>query len=158
MAYTRLVPIRYINDVKAVFRTTLKNAFFILFKTVVLLNGWSYVHTCPEKFRSGGGRIVTFPLRHRGCVHTYPERTWADLPFLGTRGFEAGAEILGVGPICCGADFAPAPPPLCDRVCLNACNDLCWSQFSAASAPSAPGMCECTLNHILTQMLVIIKK
>ena len=32
--------------------------------------------------RSGGGRILIFPLRYRGCVHTYAERTRADLPFL----------------------------------------------------------------------------
>ena len=32
--------------------------------------------------RSGGGRILIFPLRYRGYVHTYAERTRADLPFL----------------------------------------------------------------------------
>ena len=46
-------------------------------------------------------------------------------------GFRSGRGKLGVGPICCGADFVPAPPPLRDRACVNACNDLCWSQFSA---------------------------
>ena len=45
---------------------------------------------------------------------------------------------LGVGPISCGAVFAPAPPPLRDRACVNACNDLCWSQFSARLRPPAP--------------------
>ena len=42
-----------------------------------------------------------------------------------------GCGKLGVGPICCGAGFADAPHSLRDRVCVNACNDLCWSQFSA---------------------------
>ena len=32
----------------------------------------SYVHTCAERLRSGGGRILIFPLRYRGY----------DLPFL----------------------------------------------------------------------------
>ena len=31
---------------------------------------------------SGDGRILTFPLRYRGYVHTYAERTPADLPSL----------------------------------------------------------------------------
>ena len=43
----------------------------------------SYVHTCTGRLRSGGGRILTFPLRYRVYVHTYAERTRADLPFLG---------------------------------------------------------------------------
>ena len=43
---------------------------------------WSYVHTCAERLRSGNGRISTFPLRYRRYVHTYAERTRADLPFL----------------------------------------------------------------------------
>ena len=42
----------------------------------------SYVHTCAGRLRSGGGRILTFPLRYRGYVHTYAERTRAELPFL----------------------------------------------------------------------------
>ena len=45
--------------------------------------------------------------------------------------FQTRRGKLGVRPICCEADFAPALPPLRDRVCVNACNDLCWSQFSA---------------------------
>ena len=45
--------------------------------------------------------------------------------------FRSGRRKLGVGPICCGAVFAPVPSPLRDRSCVNACNDLCWSQFSA---------------------------
>ena len=35
----------------------------------------SYVHICAERLRSGDGRILTFPLRRRGYVHTYAERT-----------------------------------------------------------------------------------
>ena len=45
--------------------------------------------------------------------------------------FRSGRGTLGVGPISCGTVFAPAPPPLRDRACVNACNDFCWSQFSA---------------------------
>ena len=45
--------------------------------------------------------------------------------------FRSGRGKLGVGPISCGAVFAPAPPPLRDRACVNTCNDLCWSQYSA---------------------------
>ena len=56
--------------------------------------------------------------------------------------FRSGRGKLGVGPISCGADFAPAPPPLRDCACVNACNDLCWSQFSACLRPR---MCERTL-------------
>ena len=64
------------------------------------------------------------------------ERTRADLHFLRTMmvwsaRFRGGRGKLGVGSISCGADFAPAPPPLRDRACVNTCNDLCWSQFSA---------------------------
>ena len=49
--------------------------------------------------------------------------------------FQSGHGKLGVGPICCGVDFAPTPPTFCDRVCMNACNDLCWSQFSNRLCP-----------------------
>ena len=52
--------------------------------------------------------------------------------------FRSGRGKLGVGPISCGADFAPAPPPLRDRACVNTCNDLCWSQFSARLRPRPP--------------------
>ena len=55
--------------------------------------------------------------------------------------FRSGRGKLGVGPISCGADFAPAPPPLRDRACVNTCNDLCWSQFSTRVLPR---MCERT--------------
>ena len=55
--------------------------------------------------------------------------------------FRSGCGKLGVGPISCGAVFAPVPPPLRDRACVNACNDLCWSQFSARPRPR---MCERT--------------
>ena len=58
--------------------------------------------------------------------------------------FRSGRGKLGVGPISCGADFAPAPPPLRDRACVNTCNDLCWSQFSARLRPR---MCEPTLTR-----------
>ena len=51
----------------------------IIFDHLIAL---SYVHTCAGRLRSGGGRILTFPLRYRRYVHTYTERTRADLPFL----------------------------------------------------------------------------
>ena len=38
--------------------------------------------------------------------------------WFGARGFEADAEKLAVGPICCGADFAPAPPPPASAPCM----------------------------------------
>ena len=63
--------------------------------------------------------------------------------------FRSGRGKLGVGPISCGAVFAPAPPPLRDRACMNACNDLCWSQFSARPARVRPRMCERTLILVL---------
>ena len=52
--------------------------------------------------------------------------------------FRSGRGKLSVGPISCGADFAPAPPLLRDRACVNTCNDLCWSQFSARLGPRPP--------------------
>ena len=76
--------------------------------------------------RSGRGRI---------CHFLRTMMVWS------TR-FRSGRGKLGVGPISCGADFAPAPPPLRDRACVNTCNDLCWSQFSARLRPR---MCERTL-------------
>ena len=63
--------------------------------------------------------------------------------------FRSGHGKLGVGPICCIADFAPALPPLRDRVCVNECTELCWSQFSSPPLPtSAPCMCESTLRPV----------
>ena len=61
--------------------------------------------------------------------------------------FRSGRGKLGVGPISCRADFAPAPPLLRDRACVNTCNDLCWNQFPPASARARPRMCERTLRH-----------
>ena len=81
----------------------------------------SYVHICAERLQSGDGRILTFPLRYRGYVHTYAERTRADLSFLEDEDGLEGAvsertRKIGCWPISCGADFAPAPPPPRDRV------------------------------------------
>ena len=86
--------------------------------------------------RSGRGRICHF-LR---TMMVWSARFWS------RRG------KLGVGPISCGAVFAPAPPPLRHRACVNACNDLCWSQFSARLRPR---MCERTfsLNEFRTLIL-----
>ena len=56
--------------------------------------------------------------------------------WFGVCGFEADIPgKLGVEPICCRADFVPTPPLLRDRICVNACNDLCWSQFSICLHP-----------------------
>ena len=55
--------------------------------------------------------------------------------WFGVRVFKADEVNWVLDPFFCGADFAPAPPLLCDRVCVNACNDLCWSQFSARFCP-----------------------
>ena len=49
--------------------------------------------------------------------------------------FRSGRGKLGVGPISCGVDIAPAPLPLRDCACVSACNDLCWSQFFACLRP-----------------------
>ena len=87
--------------------------------------------------RSGDRRIFTFPLRYLGYVHTYAVRTWADLPFLEDKdGWERAVlkRMRKIGcwtPFVAERGFAPSPPLLRDRVCVNACNDLCWSQFSA---------------------------
>ena len=67
--------------------------------------------------------------------------------------FRSGRGKLGVGPISCGADFTPAPPPLRDRACVNTCNDLCWSQFSARLRPRPPAhvwtyLYDCLLNRL----------
>ena len=60
--------------------------------------------------------------------------------------FRSGRGKLGVGPISCGTVFAAAPPPLRDCACVNACNDLCWSQFSARPRPRR---CERTFRNNL---------
>ena len=107
----------------------------------------SYVHTCAGRLRSGGRRILAFPLCYCGYVHTYAGRTRSGrgrtCHFLRTMmvwsaPFRSGRGKLGVGPISCGADFAPAPPPPRDRACVNTCNDLCWSQFFARLHPRPP--------------------
>ena len=69
--------------------------------------------------RSGRGRI---------CHFLRTKMVWS-VRFRSRRG------KLGVGPICCGADFAPAPPPLRDHVCVNTCDDLSWSQFCTRLRP-----------------------
>ena len=68
---------------------------------------------------------IPAPLRYRGYVQIFAERMPADFQFVDDKD---GLE-LGIGPICCGADFAPAPLSLRDRVCVNAC------QFSAYLRP-----------------------
>ena len=83
----------------------------------------SHIHGADaERTRSGRGRICHF-LR---TMMVWSTRFWS------------GRGKLGVGPISCGAVFAPAPPPLRDRACVNACNDLCWSQFFARPRPRPP--------------------
>ena len=92
--------------------------------------GWSYVHTCVERLRSGDGRILTLPFRYRGYIHTYAERTRADLPFLEdndgleravskrTRKIGCWTHFLRSGfclMICVEANF----PPASARECVN---------------------------------------
>ena len=77
--------------------------------------------------RSGSGRICHF-LR---TMMVWSVRFWS------------GRGKLGGGPISCGAVFAPAPPLIRDRACVNTCNDLCWSQFSTRPHPR---MCERTFS------------
>ena len=64
--------------------------------------------------------------------------------------FWSGCGKLGVGPIFCRADFAPILSPLRNHICVNTCNDLCWSQFSTHSYPDPPAfsthMCKRALN------------
>ena len=110
-------------------------------RATVWRNVWSYVHTCAGRLRSGGGWILTFPPGYRGYVHTCGRGRICH--FLRTMvvwsaRFRSGRGKLGVGPISCGADFAPAPPPPRDRACVNTSNDLCWSQFSARLRPRPP--------------------
>ena len=112
----------------------------IIFDHLIAL---SYVHTCAGRLRSGGGRILTFPLRYCGMfTHTWSGRGqichFLRTMMVWSARFRSGRGKLGVGPISCGADFAPAPPPLRDRACVNTCNDLCWSQFSAHLRPRPP--------------------
>ena len=54
--------------------------------------------------------------------------------WFGARGFEAGAVNWVLDPFLAERFL----PPLPDRACVNACNDLCWSQFSARSRPRPP--------------------
>ena len=72
--------------------------------------------------RSGRGRI---------CHFLRTMMVWS------TR-FQNGRGKLGVGPISFGAVFAPAPPPLRDRACVNACNDLCSPPASARACVNVP--------------------
>ena len=107
----------------------------------------------------GGGRILTFPLRYRGYVHTYAERTrngrgadgsaisWGQWWF-GARGFEADAANWVLDPFLAGRILLP----LRDRACVNTCNDLCWSQFSARLRPR---MCERTLSATTLDVWII---
>ena len=57
--------------------------------------------------------------------------------WFGARGFEADAENWVLDPFLAERILLP----LRDRACVNACNDLCWSQFSARVHPR---MCERT--------------
>ena len=69
----------------------------------------------------------TWSGRERICHFVRTKMVWSAR-------FRSGRGKLGIGLICCGADFASAPPPLRDHVCVNACSDLCWSQFLPAPA------------------------
>ena len=94
-----------------------------------------------ERLRSGDGWILTFPLHYRGMfTHTWSGRgrICHFLRKMMVRGFPSRRGKLGVGHISCGADFAPAPPPLRDCASVNACNDFCLSQFSVRLCPRPP--------------------
>ena len=126
------------------------------------LSALSYVHTCSGCAAEAGGfwysRSVTAGMfthtrsgRGRICHFLRTMMVWS------TR-FRSGRGKLGVGPVSCRAVFAPAPPPFGDRACVNACNDLCWSQFSARPRPrmcertfSGPSVCLVDSSHIHTR-------
>ena len=61
--------------------------------------------------------------------------------WFGACGFEAGAVNWVLDPFLAERFLLP----LRDRACVNACNDLCWSQFSARARPR---MCERTFRKV----------
>ena len=83
----------------------------------------------------------TWSGRERICHFVRTKMVWSVR-------FRSGRCKLGIGLICCGADFASAPPPLRDHVCVNACSDLCWSQF-----PPAPARVHC--GHVWTYLKLL---
>ena len=96
---------------------------------------YNYVHTCMKRlWRRADFDIPA--LLPRVCSHIRDldmgrsAISWGQRWFWGVR-FQSRRGKLGVGPICWRADFAHNPPLLRGRVCVNTCNDLCWSQFSA---------------------------
>ena len=102
----------------------------------------NYIHSCTELLWSGDGQVLTFLLCGIQYVHTYMVRWGSALggsamlaraENIWCMWFQSGGRHLGVKPIHCEADFAPFPSPLCDCVCVNACNDLCWSQILPTS-------------------------
>ena len=73
-------------------------------------------------------------LLPRVCLHIRGA-DMVDLPFFMTKmvwgaRFRSGRGNWVLDTFVCGVDFAPTPPPLRDHICVNASNDLCWSQFS----------------------------
>ena len=99
-----------------------------------------YVWTYPRQ-RSRNVKIRSARLRSATtlhiCEHSIKLRICHFLrtKMVSSTWFRSGRGKLGVGPICCGADVAPAPPLLRNHVFVNACNDLCWSKFSARLRP-----------------------
>ena len=87
-------------------------------------------------FRSTTADMLTHTWRGSGriCHFLRTKMVWSVR-------FRSGSRKLDVRPIRCEADFAPAPPPLHDRACVNACNDLYWSQFSARLCPLVLRVC-----------------
>ena len=114
----------------------------------------SYVHTSAERLQNRGfwyshsataGMFTHTRSGHgRICHFLRTMMVWSAW-------FRSRRGKLGVGPISCGAVFAPAPPPLRDRACVNACNDLCWSQFSARPCPHPPA-------HVWTYLYVSLPR
>ena len=83
--------------------------------------------------RSRNGWILTFPLCHRGYVHTYAE---ADLTFVEDKdGLEhvvsKRTQKVGCWTHLLQSRFCSRSSAFAPRLrCVNVCNDLCWSQFS----------------------------
>ena len=121
----------------------------------IALQPLSYVHTCAGRLRSGGGLILTFPLRYRGYVHTYAERTRSGRGFLEdndglerVHGFEADAANWVLDPFLAERILLPLR--------LRSATAHVWTHvmicveanFPPASARVRPRMCERTFIHV----------
>ena len=113
------------------------------------------IHTCAKPSQGGDGWILISLLRYREHIHTYTVEYQNDL---NRSAMSVRAEV-GLGrtvlkrtrKIGCWTHFLQngfysSSSLLHDCICVNTCNDFCWSQFSARFPPhlpvSAPRMCE----------------